>query len=282
MVAMQRRGDENSAMEHGREAVRVVDEIGLRWLQVAYRVPLAFILLECGRVDEAQRCITTVDSLSARTCFSSYHSEVLLFEAYQALPRGTSEPGLARRCEKRSVSRVRLAGHITSAGCHVCSLTLFAEALRAGIEVEYVRGLIRKFALRPPSPDIEAWPWPIKIRTLGRFEVELEGNRAEFSAKAPRKMLALLKALICLGGREVADFQLIDALWPDTEGDAARDAFGVAMHRLRKALGNSDAIQLKEGRVSLNPRARVGRCARFRAPGQRNARASERGSARSR
>jgi DNA-binding SARP family transcriptional activator len=108
--------------------------------------------------------------------------------------------------------------------------------------------------MRPPSADVESWPWPIKIHTLGGFEVELEGNRVGFSAKAPRKMLGLLKALICLGGREVADFQLIDALWQDTEGDAARDAFGVAMHRLRKALGNTDAIQVKEGRVSLNLR----------------------------
>jgi LuxR family maltose regulon positive regulatory protein len=253
VVAMQSRGNESEAIEQGREAVRIVDEIGLRWLQVAYRVPLAFILLECGRAVEARECIAAVASLTAHTCFSSHHSELLLFEAYQALLEGEGE-----RCRvtlQEALCFARKAGWIYPFRWLPRVLPeLFAEALRAGIEVDYVRGLIRKFALRPPSSDIESWPWPVKIHTLGRFDVELDGNRAEFSAKAPRKMLALLKALICFGSREVADFQLIDALWPDTEGDAARDAFGVAVHRLRKALGNPDAIQLKEGRVSLNPR----------------------------
>jgi ATP/maltotriose-dependent transcriptional regulator MalT/DNA-binding SARP family transcriptional activator len=253
VVAMQRRGNESQAIEQGREAVGIVDEIGLRWLQVAYRIPLAYILLERGRADEARRCIAAVASLTAHTCFSSHHSEVLLFEAYQALLEAQGER--SRVTVREALCFAQKAGWTyTFRWLPRVLPELFAEALRADIEVEYVRGLIRKFALRPPFPDIEAWPWPIKIRTLGRFEVELEGNRTEFSAKAPRKMLALLKALICFGGREIADFQLIDALWPDTEGDAARDAFGVAMHRLRKALGNSDAIQLKDSRVSLNPR----------------------------
>lgn len=123
----------------------------------------------------------------------------------------------------------------------------------SGIEVEYVRGLIRKFGLRPPSPDIESWPWPVKIHTVGRFELELQGKTAAFSAKAPRKVLALLKGLICLGGRDVPHYQLIDALWPDEEGDAARAAFGVAIHRLRKLLGRNEAIELKESHVRLNP-----------------------------
>jgi DNA-binding SARP family transcriptional activator len=110
-----------------------------------------------------------------------------------------------------------------------------------------------RFGVPPPDEYTEAWPWPVKIYTLGRFELELDGKTAEFSAKAPRKMLALLKALICLGGRDVPDYQLIDALWPDEEGDAARAAFGVAVHRLRKLLGKNEAIELKDGRVGLNP-----------------------------
>jgi DNA-binding SARP family transcriptional activator len=42
-------------------------------------------------------------------------------------------------------------------------------------------------------------------------------------------------------------------LWPDQEGGAARDAFIVALHRLRKILGDSRAITLMDGQVSLDP-----------------------------
>src|SRR3990172_5624050 len=57
---------------------------------------------------------------------------------------------------------------------------LSAKALEYGIEVEYVRDLIRKRNLNPPSPPfakggmggiwMDSWPWPIRIKTLGRFE----------------------------------------------------------------------------------------------------------------
>ena len=73
-----------------------------------------------------------------------------------------------------------------------------------------------------------------------------------FVGKAPKKPLALLKAIICLGGQDVKDYQLVDALWPDDEGDSARDAFRVALHRLRKILGDTEAILVEDGRVSLN------------------------------
>jgi DNA-binding SARP family transcriptional activator len=88
---------------------------------------------------------------------------------------------------------------------------------------------------------------------LGRFEVEVNDAPLWFTGKAPRKTLALLKALVCMGGKEVRDHQLIDALWPDEEADAARKVFGVTLHRLRRLLGSVDTIDVTEGCVSLNP-----------------------------
>ena len=46
--------------------------------------------------------------------------------------------------------------------------------------------------------------------------------------------------------------QLTESLWPDADGDTAADAFEVTLRRLRKMLGRDDAIQLAEGRLSLN------------------------------
>jgi DNA-binding SARP family transcriptional activator len=46
----------------------------------------------------------------------------------------------------------------------------------------------------------------------------------------------------------------MDTLWPDSEGDAARNAFDLAVHRVRKLLKHKDVIILSQGRLSLNPR----------------------------
>jgi len=43
-----------------------------------------------------------------------------------------------------------------------------------------------------------------------------------------------------------------DVLWPDADGDAARNALDNAVHRLRKWLGGEDRIVLRHGALALN------------------------------
>jgi LuxR family transcriptional regulator, maltose regulon positive regulatory protein len=45
---------------------------------------------------------------------------------------------------------------------------------------------------------------------------------------------------------------LIDALWPDSEGDAAYHALESALYRLRQLLGARDAVLMEGGKVSLD------------------------------
>jgi DNA-binding SARP family transcriptional activator len=131
---------------------------------------------------------------------------------------------------------------------------LCATALDAGIETEYVQGLVRWHGFTPPDALAANWPWPIRIFTLGRFSVELDGKSLAFTRKMPKKPIALLKALIALGGRNVSEQQLADALWPDAEGDAARDALAVNLHRLRRLLQDSRMLVLHDGCISLDAR----------------------------
>ena len=44
-----------------------------------------------------------------------------------------------------------------------------------------------------------------------------------------------------------------EQLWPDAEGDAARDAFNVTQSRLRKLLPMDGVLLLSAGKLSLNP-----------------------------
>ena len=60
--------------------------------------------------------------------------------------------------------------------------------------------------------------------------------------------------MVAQGGREVGEDTLTAALWPDAEGDTARQAFDTTLHRLRRLLGNDQAIVLHNRRLSLDHR----------------------------
>jgi DNA-binding SARP family transcriptional activator len=109
-----------------------------------------------------------------------------------------------------------------------------------------------RLKLRPRSSAIAAWPWPLAIRTLGRFELARDGAPLEVRGKAQKKPLDLLKALVALGAEGVDAARLAALLWPDAEGDAAKHSFDTTLYRLRKLLGRDDALVLAEGKLSLD------------------------------
>jgi DNA-binding SARP family transcriptional activator len=131
-----------------------------------------------------------------------------------------------------------------------------AKALEAGIEPEYVRELIRKNRLVPGDAQLglEQWPWPVKIRTLGGFEILRDGKPLSFSRKVQQKPLAMLKVFLALGGKEVPEEKITDALWPEAEGDLSHQSFATTLRRLRVLLGDERAILLRDGRISLDDR----------------------------
>lgn len=153
----------------------------------------------------------------------------------------------------------RKYGYINMPVMRPCVMAILCKkALENGIEVEYVRSYIKAHGLQPPCPSVEctAWPWPIKIYTLGRFSIVRGNETLDFASKdqskAQGKPLQLLKALIALGGRDVSEVQLIDALWPDAEGDAGHQVFRITLHRLRQLLGQEKVIVLRDGNLTLD------------------------------
>lgn len=133
---------------------------------------------------------------------------------------------------------------------------LYLLALDRNIEVEHVRHMIRKRKLLPASPplEVENWPWPYRIYTLGRLSIVKDDRAISLSGKGQKKPLELLKNLIAFGGRDVGQQKLTQALWPDAEGDAAQHAFETTLYRLRKLFGDDTPLVLKDGRLSLDVR----------------------------
>jgi LuxR family transcriptional regulator, maltose regulon positive regulatory protein len=133
---------------------------------------------------------------------------------------------------------------------------LCLKALEEGIEVEYVRRLVRQRRLVPDKIplDCDNWPWPVRVTTLGEFSISVDGQPLQFSGKVQKKPIEMLKALIALGGAEKSEGQIADFLWPEADGDTAKNSCKITLHRLRQMIGRDDAIQVRKGKLVIDPR----------------------------
>jgi len=132
--------------------------------------------------------------------------------------------------------------------------SIYTEALNQNIETDYVSFLIRQRKIPPPTDTAvpDNWPFPIKIYTLGRFSLLIDGEAQALTAQSAQKPMELLKCLIAMGARQVSQEKITEFLWPDAEGDSARRNFDTTLFRLRKLLKHDQALVLKEGLLSLN------------------------------
>jgi DNA-binding SARP family transcriptional activator len=216
------------------------------------RLVCANILIGAGEFEAAREMLSAVRRDVAGPITAHYLGAVTLNEAWIA--HRTGEPtqrddllreSLQRARDKRARERYRWYPNALS--------ELLPVALEREIETDVAVGLAREFRVVPKPLHIESWPWPIKVYTLGRFEILLDGQPPRFSRKVPKKALTLLKALVALGGKDVAEEQLADVLWPDEEGDAASRALTTMLHRLRGLLGIREAVSQRGGRLCIDP-----------------------------
>jgi DNA-binding SARP family transcriptional activator len=133
---------------------------------------------------------------------------------------------------------------------------LCLNALEAGIEIQYVRDLIRRRKLYPPHAcvDMRHWPCPIRIQTLKQFSVTVDEKEIGLFGRTKVPIL-LLKALIVMGigGKPISVDAILPELWPDCNADKAMNTFKTNLHRLRKILGYEEAVLVNQKKISLNP-----------------------------
>lgn len=179
-----------------------------------------------------------------------------LIGAELALDRGDETRGLVALQAGLTIARTS-GSYYGPWWQHSVGARLCIKALEAGIETEFVRHLIGVRRLTPEIPPVcvESWPWTVKVSTLGTLRILVEDRPVHSGRKAPRRPMALLKALITLGGQEIAESRLSDALWPEAESDLAHQAFTTTLHRLRKLIGHEEVLQVKEGKLTLDPYA---------------------------
>ena len=248
-------GNISSASVHAEKAVRLAVETGTTIPEIICRFVMAQILHATEKFPQALTHLSIAHDLACKFGSSLFEYVSLLTEAQFAMDKGEETTCLESLHKAMALGKEQ--GYFTTVFFWLPSVMarLCAKALENGIEVDYVQDLIRKLDLFPhaqPS-EIETWPWPLRIQTFGKFELLKDGKPVQFSGKVQKRPLLLLKALITLGGTKIREDQLEDILWPESDGDAAHNAFATTLARLRNLLGTEKAIELYEGKATFNP-----------------------------
>lgn len=244
-----------TALEHARKSVEIARELASVGPATCSLVAYSHALAECGETGRAVAVAREATAWLSAPGDGILRFNVLLFEADALRQHGQHEESLAVLAEAFATGR--------RGGFLNCPLwlpkrmaRLCAEALAAGIETEYVERLIHQRGLVAPGVDVEQWPWPVRVYTLGRFALVVDGQPLKASGKPQHRPLELLKALVALGGREVHGEALIEALWPDASGLGAQKTLQITVRRLRELLGSAEALRVHDGKLTLD----AGRC----------------------
>ena len=282
--AAAQRGDWQQAADHARAALAMGLEAGVPFIEAHCRIDLARALLGGGDRAEWPGQLQIAHAIGQAMGSRVVEGLCLEAQAMAALGersqtwRGMGQPGSGPASTQegdpagspdalaRAFAASRAMDGITwqmagpQARAHLCD-----QALAAGIEVDHVQRLIRRHHLTPPEPATaaEGWPWPVRLYTLGRFELFCDDEPLRSAGKAQRKPLELLKCLCAFGGQAVNQDRITDALWPETEGDAADQALRTTLHRLRKLLRHEQAVRLEDRHLHLDPRTLWADCLAF-------------------
>jgi len=246
------RGRLAEATEDAHAALGQASERGRTFYRIFDLMLLTLLSASAGAPEQAREFLRQYreETTAMPGDFATF--QALLAEAFIAIASGAaaeSHAPLSRALEIGSRQRLSSWWGWSPA----VMVALLDEALRQGFFVPYCRDLVRTHRLAPASADVDDWPWPVRVRTLGRFEVELNGARLRFEGKAQRKPLDLLKMLAASGTSPVPIDHLIDQLWPDPD-DGGRKAFDITVHRLRKLLACDAAVVVADLHASLDAR----------------------------
>ena len=176
-------------------------------------------------------------------------------EPFSKVPHEAGSSGLIRLAQALALSRTLHAAALEFGTQSLVGLGS-GEDLCAATEAAQTPARTVLAKSEPPSPAAsgEARLEPIRIYTLGRFEILCNDQPLCASSKLPHKPLALLKCICALGGTAINQYRLCDALWPDAQGDVAEQALRTTLHRLRRLLRYPQAIRFKNHHLSLDHR----------------------------
>jgi ATP/maltotriose-dependent transcriptional regulator MalT len=249
-------GEYAAALKFGTNSLRLTEALGATLILIEIHCLLGLINSELENYSEANKHVEA----AAMNSFAG--SPRLKRDAYQVEAYIYLKSGRLPECHTILRKAFFIAKKHQLIGGWLCwshrmMSCLCTEAVKNGIEPEYVRRLIRERKLNSEDPILDAWPWPIKIYTLGNFDILADNRRATLpinqSERRQPKLLVMLKAIIASGGKDVRIDDLCEILWPEAEGDRAASVFTTTLARLRKLVGQ-ETLHISNGRISIDTR----------------------------
>ncbi len=248
------RGEIDAAAASIAEAQEIAKIVGSPYVSGRIFHVVAQLQFRQGRFAEANENLDAATEIGLRHRFPLLRYIAMLARAEIAFADSKPDTGLALLADALEQGRQR--GYQNFPHWTPPQLAaLCARALAGDIETTYVRAIVLGQRLPPPTGLDEftsvRWPWAVRVRCLGSFELRVDDAVQTARGKTQQKPLALLKLLIARGGVRVPSTALAAELWPDAEGDGARDALKTTLARLRKLIG-ADVVVLSDGSLSLS------------------------------
>lgn len=248
-------GDMPRAEEEAEQALHAFSSIVSPFLTCCSLILFAMLLRRLGKGDMAAAAHAHAATIAKEVKSPVVHLLLLLFEVETAIDQGDADH--ARLMLREMMPAVVKTGFRPVWDIPEQTAGLCAHALEAGLDEDseqYIKAIIRVRHLVPDPlhANMDAWPWPVRIYTLGEFRITREDGPLQFSRKVQKKPLEMLKVLIALGGSRVPDERISDLLWPDTDGDRARQSCVTTLHRVRKMLEHHDAILRQSNLLTVN------------------------------
>lgn len=244
------------AVGNSEMAIRQAQESGCRKIE-----PIAYLghalSLHCkGKTPQAEEAISKAIQLCE--ALNTTHTQFACYLAQAEFRLGSPSQKMLMDSLKKGFGLGRMNNYVNTFFWRKETIAeLCATALSFGIETAYVRELIktRQLTATALSSGIVNWPWPVKVNTMGRFELFHNDARFEFKGRVRQKPFDLLKVLIAMdNGNGVAEHEVQDVLWPQSEGDTAVNSYTTTLHRLRRLLDCKDAIRVSAGKIFLDER----------------------------
>jgi ATP/maltotriose-dependent transcriptional regulator MalT len=251
LVAL-RAGDLDAAVQNARVTAELGERGAMPFTGWIGRVMLALAATQRGDAAGARADLEAARRIGAR--IRSSLSELVCELCEADLARRAGDIVAAREHLARAFRIVREKGVAPDVWFSRDQLAeMCAVALEGGVEQECARALVRRLELAAPGRGaaLDAWPWPVRVRLLGAFEVTVEDRALPFRGRLQRRPLDLLAAIAAFDSRGVPEHVLEDALWPESDG--AHHALETSLYRLRRLLGD-DVVQHRDRILSIEPR----------------------------
>ncbi len=243
------------SLEKAKKSIELFKKVNGKPFEMATKSLLALVYIEKGEFKKAKKILFNILrwAENKKAILQKFTSLIHLVYLYYKINNKTY---LVKTLKKAfALGKTKDLFAIYNQYPYIASV-IVGLALKYGIEREYAKEWIRRYDLEPPE-DINVyddWDWKIRIYTLGKFKIIVDGVELSEQNINGSKPIELLKAIISQKGEAVSIYRIIDILWDEYDYIKAKQNLEFNLRKLRNILNDKEKniVILKHNKISLN------------------------------